>query len=196
MRGKRMGALISREILTDYLESITKDQKLKLYLVNQCAPVIKGLKPATMLMIENQYLLNFYLLAMEWQLEWFLLYGGLKKSVVLLFHSDALNGYLNQFEVKQFLKQMGYEQVLLDDKLRQLGERIGRYHEFNHEYPHELGIFLGYPIGDVLGFLKQKGEHVLYRGYWNVYCDVEEAKSTFAAFDRAREELIWKLIKE
>ena len=195
-RGKHMGALISREILSNYLKSISNDQKLKIHLVNQCAPVIKRLKPATMLMIENQCLKNFCILAQEWQLERFLLYGGVKKSSVLLFHSDALNAYLNQFEVRQFLAKMGYEQVLLENQLKKLGQRIEQYYELNQEYPHELGIFLGYPIGDVLGFLTQKGEQVLYRGYWNVYCDVEEAKSTFASFDRAREELLWMLIKE
>lgn len=191
-----MGVLISREILTNYLESITKDQKLNLYLVNQCAPVIKGLKPATMLMIENQNLQKFFLLSKEWQLEWFLLYNGLKKSSVLLYHSHALNDSLNQFEVRQFLEQRGYDQKLLVDKLKKLGQRIGQYYEWNQEYPHELGIFLGYPMKDVLGFLEQKWEHVLYRGYWNVYCDVEVAKSTFEAFDRAREELLWKLITD
>lgn len=191
-----MGALISRDILANYLKTIPDEKKLKLYLINQCAPVIKELKPATLLMIKNQKLKEFHILATEWELDWFMLYQGNQTSSVLLFHIEDLQYCLKQAEVVKFLNQMGYEKMNLEDMLRKLGVKIQQFYECKCEYPHEMGAFLGYPIGDVIGFLTKKGEQVLYRGYWNVYCDVELAKSMFAAYDCAREELLWKMLKE
>ena len=190
-----MGVLISRDILVDYLRTISDEKKRKLYLVNQCAPVIKGLKPATLLMIQNQSRKEYHILAREWKLEWFVLYEGIQKSAVLLYHLHDLECCLNQAEVEKFLEQSGYKPKNLDDMLRKLGRRIEKYYESNQQYPHEIGLFLGYPIEDVMGFMKE-GQQVLYRGYWNVYYNVEQAKSTFTSFDRAREELLWEMLRE
>ena len=57
-------------------------------------------------------------------------------------------------------------------------------------FPHEMGILLGYPIEDVLGFMEQKGKNYLYSGYWKVYRDVSAKKKIFAQYENAKEELI------
>jgi hypothetical protein len=53
-------------------------------------------------------------------------------------------------------------------------------------FPHEVGIFLGYPLTDVIAFCAGKQEHYDCRGYWKVYHRPEKAKRTFAYMDRAR----------
>lgn len=50
-------------------------------------------------------------------------------------------------------------------------------------YPHEIGFFLGYPLNDVLAFVRQRQRGVLLRGCWNVYGDVAHAQSTFNMYD-------------
>ena len=50
-------------------------------------------------------------------------------------------------------------------------------------YPHEIGFFLGYPLTDVLCFVRQRQRGVLLRGCWNAYGDVEHARSTFNMYD-------------
>ena len=36
-------------------------------------------------------------------------------------------------------------------------------------FPHEVGLFLGYPLDDVTGFIEQKGKNYKCCGIWKVY---------------------------
>lgn len=66
------------------------------------------------------------------------------------------------------------------------------YHFEGKEFPHEIGIFLGYPIWDVEGFIEHKGQNYKFCGYWKVYQDVEGAKLKFKEYDRIRESALHK----
>lgn len=44
-------------------------------------------------------------------------------------------------------------------------------------FPHEAGIFLGYPFEDVISFEKYEGKNCKYCGYWKSYTNPEEAKN-------------------
>ncbi len=52
------------------------------------------------------------------------------------------------------------------------------------EFPHEIGLFLGYPPEDVRGFIENKAEGFKYVGYWKVYGDEEKAKSLFEKYKK------------
>ena len=54
------------------------------------------------------------------------------------------------------------------------------------EFPHEMGLLLGYPVEDVEGFIENKGHNYLYAGYWKVYGHVEEKKALFNRYEEAR----------
>ena len=45
--------------------------------------------------------------------------------------------------------------------------------------PHEIGVFLGYPIWDVKGFIDYKGKDFKYCGTWKVYNNTDYAKIYF-----------------
>ena len=45
--------------------------------------------------------------------------------------------------------------------------------------PHEIGVFLGYPIWDVKGFIDNKGKDFKYCGTWKVYNNTDYAKIYF-----------------
>ena len=51
------------------------------------------------------------------------------------------------------------------------------------EFPHEIGVFLGYPLGDVCGFLRDPDGCILC-GEWKVYENAGEAAKTFERFRR------------
>ncbi|MDR0758852.1 MAG: DUF3793 family protein [Treponema sp.] len=57
------------------------------------------------------------------------------------------------------------------------------------QFPHEVGIFLGYPADDVLGFVEHNGQNYKLCGYWKVYGDVERAKACFRQYDECRERI-------
>jgi hypothetical protein len=53
-------------------------------------------------------------------------------------------------------------------------------------FPHEVGIFLGYPLEDVIAFCAGTLRPYDCRGYWKVYHRPEKAARAFAYMDRAR----------
>lgn len=55
------------------------------------------------------------------------------------------------------------------------------------DFPHELGLFLGYPLEDVLGFIANKGKDYAFCGLWKVYAQPQKAKERFELFYRCRE---------
>ena len=49
-------------------------------------------------------------------------------------------------------------------------------------FPHEIGLFLGYPLADVTGFIRNRGRNCLLCGCWKVYGEAEKAICTFARY--------------
>ena len=43
------------------------------------------------------------------------------------------------------------------------------------DFPHEVGLFLGYPLEDVVGFENFGAARFKYSGFWKVYGDKENA---------------------
>lgn len=75
-------------------------------------------------------------------------------------------------------------------RLRHLRRRL----LWREGFPHEIGLFLGYPPEDVQGFLADPGGgRCKLCGHWKVYHDVEGARRQFARFDCSREALCSRL---
>ena len=60
-------------------------------------------------------------------------------------------------------------------------------------FPHEIGLFLGYPPADVDGFINNPNEGFYETGYWKVYSNVESARLAFRRFKECTEEYDRKL---
>ena len=58
----------------------------------------------------------------------------------------------------------------------------------SNDFPHEIGLFLGYPVEDVKGFIKYKGECSKCIGCWKVYGDVTKAEDTFDRYKKCTDE--------
>ena len=54
-------------------------------------------------------------------------------------------------------------------------------------FPHEIGIFLDYPLGDVIGFIENAGRNFKCSGCWKVYCNECEAVKLFAKYKKCRD---------
>ena len=94
-------------------------------------------------------------------------------------------GLSNDFQkpgVAQLLRHFGYESIKVEEAIEHLKERLIDIEDF----PHEIGLFLGYPVKDVAGFLFYKGSHCKCTGCWKVYDNELEALRTFAMFDKCR----------
>ena len=59
--------------------------------------------------------------------------------------------------------------------------------EVSIEFPHEIGIFLGYPLKDVNCFISYRGGGYRMCGEWKVYHDVVNAQRSFLCYKACRE---------
>ena len=80
----------------------------------------------------------------------------------------------------QLLQQRGY---CTDTPSRCVACLIDRLREAE-EFPHEIGLFLGYPPEDVSGFMEHRDEGCKCVGFWKVYGDADAARRTFAKFKK------------
>ena len=71
--------------------------------------------------------------------------------------------------------------------LDRLAERVGSFEKRGLGFPHEIGVFLGYPPEDVKGFIENEGQKYLMIGYWKVYSDLARARMIFKEYDRAKD---------
>lgn len=112
------------------------------------------------------------------------------RKLVLVYNEALLKKQLSQTEAKNILSEYGYPSwYTIDDYLERLSARI----RSSGGFPHEIGVFLGYPTEDVIGFIQNKGENFKLCGAWKVYGSVEKAKRTFTNYDKCRNFLCNKL---
>ena len=60
-------------------------------------------------------------------------------------------------------------------------------------FPHEIGLFLGYPPEDVKGFIENKGRNFLMCAYWKEYVNEQEAKKIFDKYASCSKKFCEKL---
>ena len=85
---------------------------------------------------------------------------------------------------KSFLSQMGYRKIeKLDDLILQLSHRLC----VNEEFPHEIGVFLGYPLEDVIGFIENGGKNFTCCGHWKSYGPPAKAQKCFLQYRKCTE---------
>ena len=104
--------------------------------------------------------------------------------LILVYREEWLRFILGKISVQHFLKKSGYQmQKTVDGFLKQLSNRLC----LEHDFPHEIGIFLGYPLEDVVGFIENQGKNYTCSGYWKTYGDPQEAKRRFDSYRECTE---------
>ena len=109
-----------------------------------------------------------------------------QKELLYLFRPEQLSLILHRPEVQRFLLPLGYTSFTIGAALHHLRTRLAHASGF----PHEIGIFLGYPLEDVQGFIQHHGQNCLLSGCWKVYAHVEAAQRTFAAYHTCRQQFL------
>lgn len=152
-------------------------------LVIHCAPTLANLKCSSLVCLNS---LDSPCLDVIWKLTHkglsFMFLSNRKGCPLLfLYRREGLEKALQEDRARILLEKFGYDCFDLDGCLARLSSRL-----LECEFPHEIGIFLGYPAGDVEAFIINKGENFLSSGYWKVYEDVESAQKTFRLYERCR----------
>lgn len=112
------------------------------------------------------------------------------RRLLLMYNEKVLERHMNNEKVLRMFGKFGYdEDMTTQQRIDRLAEKIvGR-----GDFPHEIGLFLGYPVEDIQGFIDNKGENYLLCGYWKVYSDEERAKRIFNSYNKCRSYMIGKL---
>lgn len=158
-------------------------------LVRQCAPTLAGMKPGSIFCFNHSPLEVSRQKVCQWnkQLAPFgltvqiLLERPSSSSVIVfVYRHDCLEQMLSDDAYQRFLAEAGYERTNLDGLLEQLAQRLRTQPEF----PHEIGVFLGYPLQDVIGFIENHGRNFTCCGFWKSYGDPAEMQVCFACYRR------------
>lgn len=100
--------------------------------------------------------------------------------LIYIYRPAFLERSVQETDTRMLLRLLGYEEYGLEYLITRLRLRLKDHHSF----PHEIGVFLGYPIEDVKEFISQKGCNGKCDGCWKVYTDVEKAQETFLRYKK------------
>lgn len=150
-------------------------------LIEQASPTLAGIKPANLFPYCAESLEYAFNEINEWDAK--LSPSGIririlcscnerKRVLVYVYRVTALTELLSDHANADFLTHCGYTaDQNADNMLLQLTFRI----QTASSMPHEIGIFLGYPLEDVRGFIVNNGKNHSFCGYWKAYGDPDEA---------------------
>ena len=156
-------------------------------LVRQCAPTLAGMKPGSIFCFHHSSLEASRQKVCQWNeqltplgltVQILLERPGSDSVIVFVYRHDRLEQMLADDACQRFLTQAGYAGTDLDGLLEQLACRLRTQPEF----PHEIGVFLGYPLRDVIGFIENHGQNFTCCGFWKSYGDPAEMQVCFACY--------------
>lgn len=166
------------------------EEKMALLLAIHCAPILKGSKAANILTVSAGEFARIDEVLRDTNISYRFLKTREDQAILYLYRKEELEAYLADIKIRAFLMQYGYTSFALPDLLGHLSERVGLFSNGETEFPHEIGVFLEYPLEDVMGFLENEGKNFKYSGYWKVYHDVQGAIRRFRQYDMERDNAV------
>jgi hypothetical protein len=103
-----------------------------------------------------------------------------ERALVYIYRKNRLAQDLARRGVAGYLRAAGYRAGSVAEYLERLQSRLSAYETTG--FPHEIGLFLGYPLHDVAGFCAHCGKNYLLCDYWKVYSNAEEARKMFRRY--------------
>ena len=165
--------------------------------IRHCAPTLASIKTANLfscIFTDRQEMLkhvrNLNLRLKKKGLRVLPLWFKENRGLIYVYRPDKLSKDLQDELAGSLLKKSGYSCTDENACLRKLIERLNLLSDF----PHEIGLFLGYPPEDVDGFINRRDECKCC-GFWKVYGNVDNAQRLFARYRKCTE-IYCKLFQE
>ena len=159
------------------------------YLITHCSPTLASLKPASLFLYRFSSGEELYESVAVWDAQFqkkgiriTILREDTETALIYVYRPDTMVRELSRPEIIFFLVSTGYQAGTIDQMLEQLRSRL----HGSEEFPHEIGVFLNYPLGDVIGFIENKGHNYKCKGCWKVYCNECETQKTFQRYQKCR----------
>ena len=158
-------------------------------LVRHCSPTLAGLKTGSMFVFRCDdpdriaFLTEEYNVRLsERGVRMIILRKRDHSALVYVYRPDMLKADLCDRMSSEILMEEGYDCFDPEFCLHRLRTRLSE----GDRFPHEVGLFLGYPPEDVRGFIQHQGACCKCSGCWKVYGDVEKSKKCFERFRKCR----------
>ena len=159
-------------------------------IIQYCSPTLAGIKTGNMFTcpFENEYSLKESVRKFNRRYS----HKGIRllplrfsngKALVYVYRPAHLADDFRRETAREILENCGYNPDLPGGCIRCLRYRLMNCDSF----PHEIGLFLGYPPEDVKGFIEQGARECKCSGCWKVYSDEDSAKKSFRKFGKCRE---------
>ena len=166
------------------------ERSFEAVLVEQCATTLAGMKPASLFRYQGADKQQSREAAARWAKE--LAPYGITVRVlkycpqtgaclIYLYRAGWLRSILTEPSNRAFLARQGYE---ADQDCQGLLRQLSRRLCLEREFPHEIGVFLGYPLTDVVGFIENRGRNFTCCGCWKAYGDPNAARRHFAQLSK------------
>lgn len=157
------------------------------FIVRNCAPTLAGIKTGNLFSCPFES--KEALLASVRQMNKRLGPKGLrvlplrfsdKTALIYLYRPNKLRKDLSNATAAKLLQQHGYNTASCEKCVVHLVRKLRQQEDF----PHEIGLFLGYPPEDVWGFIENKACNCKCAGCWKVYGDEAAARKKFAQYKK------------
>lgn len=157
------------------------------YLIECCSPTLASIKTANLFNYPFSSETELYSQLARWNdilgakgVSITVLRQRERTALIYVYRRTKLKNDLENREVRGLLADCGYAECDIDSAIGNLRRRLYAAETF----PHEIGVFLGYPVGDVKGFICNGGKNCKCEGCWKVYCNQHEAERTFARYKK------------
>ena len=104
-------------------------------------------------------------------------------GLIYVYRVAAIQRQLARPEVRLFLQKQGYPIASAAQCLAHLGKKL----TLAPGFPHEIGVFLDYPLADVAAFIENEGRNCRCVGCWKAYSNIDEARRLFALYRKCRD---------
>lgn len=161
------------------------DRKLDQLLACHCGAVLMDKKPAALISQppEMRAALRSIPRKTAGRLHLLILRRPGRDDLVFLYNAALLERALCGEQAQSILAECGYPRAAPPEELlRHLKQRLRR-----EDFPHEVGLFLGYPPDDVEGFIRHRGQDYKECCGWKVYGDAVRARQLSAEHRRCRD---------
>ncbi len=160
------------------------------YLVEQCSPTLAGIKTGSLFSVYNvegvdprQEIRKLNKILTPKGLRAVPVRYTEKYTLIYLYRPDYLDRDLRSPGALRILKDKGYKCGNADNCVVQLVNHLKQ----DEDFPHEIGLFLGYPPSDVKGFMENPMSGVKCIGCWKVYSNKKKAEKTFKKYKKCTE---------
>ena len=160
------------------------------FVIEHCSPTLAGIKTGNMFTVKIDDAMDIYQEVRE--LNSVLRRKGLRviplkktatNALIYIYRPGRLRRDLSDPKAANILKRKGYDCGKAERCIKQLVKHLAS----DDTFPHEIGLFLGYPPNDVECFMKDPRKGVQCSGCWKAYSNGDAAKNTFLKFKKCTE---------